>query len=404
MADNRSGQWAVERNRRVFVVAETTYGTAVKPTSTDMIATKTGGGISDPVPNRVERDDSHISRSLEANISGSTPPIPWTFEGYLIPSGTAGTPPDVHLLLLAAMGISTYTNTGSTSDQYLLSDVAKDLGSLSIYEGYPAGIAAAEDYLMMKSLHGAFVDTMTIKGSGGDPPAITFAGRGARHVLTARDTINGAPSGATVTASNVENFEVDSLVAFYEAADGTTEVDSNSSTGWSVSSISGSVLTLEGSPSGHATTDIIAPWGPTVILVGDPIPGVQATVAVGGVSAAPLEYEVTLDNGNQAHDNEVGQQVTTGYHEGKRRVTGFIKFRALSSDMKILTGRRLFANRTIVLTLGTAGGSICTITVEAELGFADIERSEEETVIVNLPFKGVATGSTLKNELVILFT
>lgn len=404
MADNRAGIFAKARERRLFATTETTFGTLAKAVSTSAFRALSGG-ISSHQPNRIEREDNRASRSLEAQITGNTPPASWTYECYLIPSGTAGTPPDVHALLLAAMGTDSYTNTGSTSDVYALTDTAQNRGSVSLLEAYPAGGATAEDCVFTEALLGAIVSTLSIKGAGGEPPTITFGGVGAKYVLCVRDSINDAtPTGSTLTFADGTNTPANSLVAFYEAADGTTEVDSNSNAGWKVTSVSGNDVTLEGSPSGLADTDIVAPWCPTETVVGSPIPGIQGSMTIEGTSVSPLAYEISLDNGDQVHDNEAFQRYMTGYHESKRRVTGQFTFRAKASDMHVLTRREEFANQTISLVLGTTAGSILTIAIECELGFNDIEKSADDTAICTASFKGVSTSANAADELKLTFT
>jgi len=408
MADNRSGIWSKARDRRIFAVTETTFGTQVKPSATDALR-MLSGAIESPGDHRIERDDNRPSRSLEAQITGPIPPVAWSYEGYVIPSGTAGTPPDVHALLMAAMGTDSYTNTPATSDAYALTDTAQNRGSLSLYEFYPAGGSAAKDGVHMESLFGAIVSTMSISGSGGEPPKITFGGVGATHVLTGRDDVNDAtPSGATITVTNGKQFRVGSVVAFYETADGTTLVDDNAAAGFKVTAVSGNDITLEnsltGSPGSVADNDIIAPWAPTETVVGTPIPGINGGLTVEGVTVSPLAYEVNLDNGDQPHDNEAFQSVMTGYHEAKRRVAGQFTYRCKASDTKVLTQRADYGNITLSLVLGTTAGSILTIAIEAEMGFASIEKAEEDTAICVCPYKGIATSANAKDELALTFT
>jgi len=404
MADNRSGSWGKARDRRLFACTETTFGTQVKPAASDAVRMLTGA-IESPADHRIERDDNRPSRSLEAQITGAIPPVPWSFEGYLIPSGIAGTPPDVHALLLAAMGTDSYTNNEGTSDVYELTDTAQNRGSLSLYECYVAGISTEKDCAHSEALLGAIVSTMSIKGSGGEPPKVSFSGVGAKHVLTARDSVNDAtPTGTTITVTNGEQFQVGSLIMFLEAADGTTLVDDNSGAGHKVTAISGNDITVADAVAGLANGDIIAPWTPTETVTGAALGGTVGSMTVEGVSVSPLAYEITLDNGDQPHENEAFQSVMTGFHESKRRLTGQFTFRAKASDMRVLTQRSHYGNISVAIVIGTAGVSILTINIEAEMGFASLEKSEEDTVICVAPFKGIATSANAADELKLTFS
>lgn len=404
MADNQSGIWAKARDRRLFAVTETTYGTRANPSATDAFRALTGI-ISSPQPNRVDRDDNRPSRSREALILGNTPPGAWSYEGYLIPSGSNGTPPDVHALLIACLGVDSYANTGSTKDVYALTDTAQNRASVSLYEAYPAGGATDKHNVMMQSLFGAVVSAMTIKGGGGDPPTIAFSGVGASYRLTGRTTVNDAtPTGSTITVSDPNAMQVGSLVAFLEAADGTTLVTDNSGTGFPVTAISGNDVTFDSSPVGLADGDIIAPWCPTETTAGTPISGTQTTMTVEGVSVSPIAWELTLENNDVPHDTEAGQSEMTGYHENKRDLSGQFTIRAKASDVDVLTRRKDIGNTTIQIVLGPGNtGASLQIDMEVQLQVSDIEAAPDDTVIMVLPIKGIATAANAKDELTLTF-
>lgn len=406
MTDTRSGIWAKARNRRLFAVTETTFGTQAKPSATDAFKAMSGG-IETHVPNRIVRADNRASRSREGYIQGNTPPVPWSFDGYIVPSGTAGTPPDIHALLMAVMGTDSYTNTPATSDVYALTDTCQNRGSLSLYEAYPACSPTAKDCIMLRSLFGAVANTLGISGSGAEPPTISIGGVGATFVLTGRTDVNDAAPGSQtdVDVTNALQTPAGSLIAFYEEADGSTLVDDNTGAGHQVTAVSSNNITLaDSTAAGVADNDIVAPWCPTETTVGDPIPGTQATMTVEGASVSPISYEFNLDNGDQAHDNEAGQSVMTGYHDGIRTLSGQFTFRAKASDVAIITRREGYANQTISLVLGSTAGSILTIAAEVELRFASPERGPDDTVVFACPFEGEATSLNAKDEFKLTFT
>lgn len=407
MADNRASQRGESRRRRLFAATETTYGTQVKPVATDAFK-MLSGAIESHVPNRIERDDNRPSRSLEAQITGNIPPVAWSYEGYVIPSGTAGTPPDIHKLLLAALGTDSYTNTPATSDVYELTDTCLNRGSLSLYEAYASCDPTAKDCIFMETLLGAIVSTMSIKGSSGEPPTISLGGVGATYILTGRTDINDGSPDATTTVTNSRQCPVGSLIAVYEEADGTTLVSDNSGVGIQVTAANFTthLLTLDFDISGDsaADNDIIAPWCPTETTAGTPIPGSTGSLTIEGTTVDLLSYEVNLDNGDTPEVDEAFSQVMSGYYEGKRRVTGQVTFRAKASDMAVLARREAFANQTISIVLGETAGSILTVAIECELGFASIEKAAEAACICVAPFKGVATSANAADELKLTFT
>lgn len=407
MADNRAGIHSKPRNRRLYAVTETTFGTQVKPAATDAFRAVTGA-IESPSDHRIERDDNRPSRSLEAQITGSIPPVPWSYECYVIPSGTAGTPPDVHALLLAALGTDSYTNTPATSDAYALTDTALNRGSLSLYEMYPAGNSGDSDCVHTEALFGAIVSTLSISGNAGEPPRITFGGVGSQYAFTGRTACNGDPGGGTsLVVDNGNMLMPGSIVAFYEEADGTTLVDDGTSNnGVIISAVSGNTATAaETIAAGVDDNDIVAPFSIGETVAGNALPGIQGSMTVEGTSVSALGFEVNLDNGDAPHESEAFRTwAMSGYYEGKRRVTGQFTYKAKASDLSVLAQRSQYGNITIALALGTTAGSILTVAVEAEMSFASIEKPDDNVCVCTCPFKGVATSANAKDELKLTWT
>src|SRR3990167_7698260 len=90
--------------RHGFVVAETTYGTQVKPTATDAFRL-TSFDIS-PEQNRPEVPEQLITRSLQETVEGRKS-CRWSATVACRPSDSAGTAPDYGLLLKNAWGVET---------------------------------------------------------------------------------------------------------------------------------------------------------------------------------------------------------------------------------------------------------------------------------------------------------
>lgn len=391
---------ALPRDRRMFVLDEPTYGTLVQNASTDAVRILSGG-IESHVIERTEIDDNRATRSLEDQITGSIPPVPWSIETYLVPSGTAGTPPDTDQLFRKAMGV--VTNVPATSDTYSLSDVQGDLGQLSMWEAMGrVGAAGALGYVVSEALSGAWVETMTLKGSAGDPPTVSFSGMGSKYILTGRGTLTSSPSGVdNFTTGDASNLKVGSLFGIYAAADGVTVVDDNSGAGHVVTAIAGTTITASASTITAASGDIFAPLALVPTLVSTPpLAGIIGSLKLATLTIPITSWEVTLTNGLIAHSDEAFQQNTTGYHEDKRRVTGSVSLR-LSADQAILLSQRTdLGTQVLEIIIGSVAGNICTINVpKAEYEFAPIEKGGD-VALINLPFKALGTG----NELNIVFT
>ena len=147
--------------------------------------------------------DSRTTRSLLERYSGKKT-ASWSSEHYIAPSGSAGTAPDVGVLIKAVMG--TETVNASTSVVYTLSDSQTGLTSVSIVHHF--------NDVFMEACKGGWVDSMQISGKGGDAPRIKFDGGAADIVSTGTSTTNGSTSGTTVTVqtADADNFDVDSVI------------------------------------------------------------------------------------------------------------------------------------------------------------------------------------------------
>lgn len=177
---------ALSRERKVYLETESTFGTRTFPAGTDAAKVLAGTSFGNPAIERHDRADNRTTRSQLERITGKQGPHEFTIEADIIPSGTAGTPPDLHEAYKAAMGA--YNNTPGTSDAYTLSDTQGAHGSLTITEQTSAVHA--------ESIAGAVIQSMALKGGGTEPPTVTFAGQAADHVTTGVGDLKTALSGS----------------------------------------------------------------------------------------------------------------------------------------------------------------------------------------------------------------
>ena len=252
MVEPRDSHVALPRERKFYASVESTFGTRIQPAGADAIRLLSGVTGS-PVPNRIERVDNRQTRSIESQITGSTPPIEWSAEGYLIPSGAAGTAPDIGAIMKAAFGVETIV--GGTSVASTPSDVQAALGSLTITD-------AISD-IMMESIAGCFVEEFTLRGAAGDPVQYAATGLGASHVLTGRTTLATTPVSTSFDVDVPENIEIGSRGQFLEPSDGTTVIDDNSGSGFTVTNKVGATITVNVAPTGVTSGDVWAPFAPT---------------------------------------------------------------------------------------------------------------------------------------------
>lgn len=406
-----SNPHALGRDRVFYVENETTAGTFVKPTGGDQNIAKLLSSSIDLQQERKERNDARSTRSLLERITGKGT-ISWSIEAYVIPSGTAGTPPDLHELFYAAMG--GYANVGGTSDTYSLSD-SQTLRTLSITHHY--------NDMVQEAIAGAWVNTMTISASGGEEPKVTFEGGAMSYAFTGSSTLNGAVDNSTsFTVDDSGQFHTNSSgtgassVVWFTDDDAGTNSDDNSGAGFKVTDDSSDpTLTAEANIDSGSDVNIAAdgdevrPFVPAAASdspQGSPISGIAGSLKLDGGSALPITaFEVTLANNIKPLDDEAFKQFPDDVIPGFRNVTGSITFRARKDLVRELGKREAFTQRDIAVVLGSGGGTTCTINVDqAEFDFSALEVPEAEEGTVTLPFTALSSSASAADELDIVFS
>lgn len=387
-------QHALGRTKKFFAVTEPTAGVFIVPESADAAKVlNVSMGIDSE---RRDRVDSRQSRSMLERITGKSV-VTWAVDAYIIPSGTAGTPPDLDLLIKAAMG--KVTNVPATSDKYELTAV-QAIDTLTLIRHMPD--------VVMEAVRGAWVETMTINAAGGDEPRISFDGGAFQHIHTGTSTLNGATpggGGADFTAETADgrNFHNDSVVKI-----GT---DDNSGEGHQIITDSTRpTFTSDANISAQADALPIIPFTPTETTAGSPATMItgsfKMTPAVGGggdVTFPITSFEVTIANGVKALDDEAMQELPTDVIPGFRAVTGSVSFRARKDFIIELGDRKDFPARNMIVVIGSGAGKTLTIDIDfAELNFADLDVPEAEEAVITVPF--TALGSAGEDEIVLTFT
>jgi hypothetical protein len=373
------------RERKFFAKTETSSGTFLKPTATD--AAKMLASSIDLQQERADRLDSRQSRAVLERITGRAN-VPWSCEGYLIPSGTAGTPPDIHALLIAAMGgdaASVYTNVPATSDTYVLvNSQAPD--TLSVVHHLPG--------VYMESCWGAWVESMTITAASGEPPKIAFEGGAMGYAWTGTSLATNSDTGTSVehTASQARNFSVNSVVSVGDDTD------------LQVSAVDYVTPAITIPSTTFVSGEAILPYTPTETVAGSPISGVVGSFKIDTVSIPITAYTLTLTNNIKPMDDEVVTRYPSDIIPGYRSVTGSISFRARKDLIKYLGHRNDYQQDQLELIMGTTAGSICTVEADqVEYDFNAVEVPEAEEAVITLPFVALGT-STNEDEFDIVFT
>jgi hypothetical protein len=371
---------ALGREQRFYAKPETTFATAVTPASGDAVKV-----LSTKVSfkqDRKDRMDTRQTRSLLERITGKQA-VTWEAEMYVLPSGSAGTAPDCHDLFKAATGTET-TNSG-TSVVYTLASTQTALGSLTLERELSSTFS--------QKLAGAYVEQMTLKQQGGDPPMLTFSGGAATEVLTGYSTLNGSLSGGetniTIQSADVSLFANGSIIKV------------GTSTGHTVTAGGGtSSLTVSPAISGSQSNGAaVIPYVPTETTAGVPIAGIVGSFTIDSGSVPITAFEVTLKNGLKAVSNEAFDATgATDYIVGHRNVAGSISIRVRRDLVLYIAKRKLFTTRALVITSGSvAGKELVTSIPYAEFDFSDIEVPNADEATIQLPF--TALGSSGEDEI-----
>lgn len=384
---------ALGREQRFYARRETTYATYVQPGATHAARVKKADIKYDQ--ERRNRADARQTRSLMERITGIKN-VEWMAELYVLPSGTAGTPPDIHDLLRCAMG--GYANSPGTSDTYSLADGQSALASCTI--------AHEMSETVNRQATGAFVESMKVSVKGGDEPVFAFAGGASDYVHTGPATLGAAITyvatpitSVTLTAGTAPNIDTNSVIQI----DG----NDNGGAGFLVTA-GGGTTTLTISPGISVSVSNgaeVLPFVPTETVAGSPIASILGSLTLAGVSLPITEFELEIKNNIKALKDQAFTAATPDYIVGFREVTGSIKLRA-RKDQIIHLGKyknAISTTQAIVVTCGSTAGARMVITVPyAEIDKAALDVPEQDEAMITLPF--VAMGSSGADELTIAFT
>ena len=322
-----------------YVVAESTFGTAVVPAATDAFRV-TSFDIT-PGFDRPEVPETTSTRSLQERVAGRRS-CTWSITMINRPSGTAGTPPDYHLLLKHAFG--TYANSSSTSDTYT---PLKDPSALSL-----SGYRLLEG--VMEGFYGGVVTDVSFNWSGDDFATVTFNGEAKDMLWAGTSQTNG--TGSSATALIVDDGSYYSKYGVIDIAGGGAAKQ--------ITAISSETLTI--ASSSWSNDVAVEPFLPAPTLAGSGLYGTDGTLSLDGGSSdiSSLTGSVTMSTGISLNNRNFGTSsadavtLPTG-----RRVTGSLSF--LVEDNGNFSAIRGEASegttQDIVIDIGTTAGSVCQL-------------------------------------------
>jgi hypothetical protein len=375
----------LSREMRFYSVTEAVAGTWDEPVGAD--AAKVMKCDISAERTRNPREDSRnvagtTTRSLLERIQGRGT-VSWSVEAEVIPSGSAGTDPDLGPLYEAAMG--TVTNPASTS-RYALTN-SQSPPTVTLLRGLPG--------VMSESAWGCWVDEMTLSVQSGETPKVKFAGGAMGYVLTGTSTLNGQMSASTtmiVQTADAYAFGVNSFI----------DIDAATAVVVTVASSRPSFTVDESVSEADAST--VIPSLPTETTAGSPIAGISGSVTYDSDSVNVTGLEVSLKNNFRPLDDEALAEYPSDFVPGYRDVTGNITLRARKDWVVHLANRLEYSTQALTVVLGSVAGSILTVSVpQAELDYSAVDiPAGDGDVVMTLPFVGLA--SSAEDELLLTFS
>jgi hypothetical protein len=381
---------ALGRNRRLYVTREVTPGTFVPPSGADAI--KVTKSQMDITVERINRRDASQTASTVERITGRRT-VSWSVECYASGSGSAGTPPDYHDLLLAWFG--GYANTPGTSDEYSLSDSQSARGTCSVTQEFNS--------VAMQSLRGSWVEQLKFSYTGTSLPVFAFEGGAMDLQHTGASTLDGSASdgATTISVDDIHNFSVGSVIKI-----GSSDNSAGDPPGHLVTGKGNTSLTVSPAVDGlQADESVVAPFVPTEETSGSPISHVLCTATIDSIELPVVSFELVGKNNFKAHDDEAGTATVSDVTPGWRDITGTITVRA-RQDQALHFGKFLGATattRSLEIVAGNSDGNTITFTLgQVEIENAKFEAPEADECMITLPF--FARGSSGADELSVTFT
>lgn len=363
------GDVALAREAKVFFIEETTAGTLVEPTDTDLILT-----LNIPTVNQ-ERDnfpDGQIrnTRSKLQSIAGRHLAGSWSFDTYIKPSGTAGVAPAEAPLLEGLLGAGTVD--AGVSVTYAPSDTDPLSYSMWYLDGHTVFMCS-----------GCGVDKATFNITGKDIPKIAWSGGLMKRLHTGTDTLGAAitdTTSTTITPSDIKKFSVGSI---FTIGTERMKVATKGASTMTVTRGYGSTT-----PATHLISATMTPWLPTGTESGVIVHGRLGVCTKDAVNFDILTSEVSIANNIKYYEEEKnGQDYATEFGVPEdRMVDGKITLYFRKGDASRFQDNIDFNSIAFVIPVGTTAGSKCTINlpqnnIKSPNITGDAERIQELTLV-----------------------
>jgi hypothetical protein len=367
-----------------YFKAESTLGTGVVPVAGDGF--RCSDFVITPGQERQNVPETTNTRSLQETVEGRKNPT-WSLKALVRPSDTAGTAPDIGLLLTHAFG--TETIAASTSVAYtLLKDPSTLFGTLIKHEDtYQQGVV------------GAYVSAVNISVGGEEFATIELQGGGVDTFQAGTHTANGA--GSSATSLIVDDAD------FYEKY-GVIKIgsDDNSGAGNQITAINRSTQTLTVTAASWSDNDTVAPFLPTATLAGTPLSGTVGQVSLDGNTSTVkiIRGQVNYNTGMQSVNNEFGGGSIAAdiAPNAQRGVTFSFDMLLRSTEAFRMQEARYKVSQNVIITIGDTAGKRLKINMPtAEILPGAVSGAEG---MMNVTIQGTALAtSSGEDELDLMF-
>jgi len=368
------GEIAISRNQVVMLVKETTSGTLVFPvtggTAVETIAA--GDAVMNQMPNFTDSDEISNTRDILNRFSDARPAGTWTIPTYMRPSGTAGSAPQDDLLYESLFGTKT-VNSGVS----VVYTQAIEKPSFSIWMQKDHTVFFAKG-AVATSMQPSITNQGGVKQewSGG----FMWMGWCGTDALA-----SSASSAATsIVVTDAKRYSVSGRIYNY------TEDDNNSGAGYEITAVNVSTNTLTISPgisTGWSSADVIKPFLPSRVEVGDPLANSLTTVDIGSDTGKVVQsLDFTLGDPAQYIEDEISTQgYPTAYLETARDYSGKINLYLRKQDVKYFYDAYNDTSVDVDINFGSTAGSQAVL----NLPYASIEVPE---ITVNAPAINMSIG------------
>ena len=355
-----------------FIVAESTYGTAVKPAATDAFRATSitmGAPVGREMPNDRRDTRSRVERTITR-----TPVQPFSASGILRPSGSAGTAPDIGLFLKHALGTETVSGGSSVTYSLLKDPTAL---SASIYR-------KTSD--LSEGVFGAVIQNLTFNWSGDSYATWTASGIGKDYIQTGNSLASGAGSSATALVVD----DADFFSPFSVISVGSTD-------NVQVTAVNYSTNTLTIASSSWSDNDVVKPFTPSPTLAGDPLFGTAGTLSLdnGSTSITHLGGSLSINTGIDLLNTEYGSSSAADVTvPAYREVTGSLDFLVRKDEVNLFNEFRRNVQKDLLFTIGDTTGKRMKINCNVtELDPTQRDSPDADMIRYSVNFVALASSS-----------